>query len=525
MNPHPRALERTLTTGTGDITLLGADLACVTLLSAAGDGGVLWYAMYHQTANEWEEGRGKVVSGSPATLQRVAVWQSSNGDARVNFSAGSKLVFITDSSLTVQCAQQLKRTVRAAAMTNVSLSSGAHHGSSLGGVTLAANDLVLLAGQTTGSENGLYQIKESGAPDRCHELIAGDAACGMIVFVREGTAAGTAFVCSNAADADVVGTDDLVFEHLGANDTSGLVHADGSVAFAADQSLGSHRLTNVATPTTSTDAATKGYVDAVAAGLDWKASVRVATTVNITLSGAQTIDGVSVIAGDRVLVKNQSTGSQNGIYVVAAGSWSRAADADVSAEVTSGLCVTVTEGTANGNKVWALTTDDPITLGTTSLSFSQIGIGTGDVVGPSSATDNALCRYDGTTGKLIQNSGVTLDDNHKLAHKAAYQDIITVSDGSTITVDANLGNKFRVTVGGSRTLAFTNLAVGQMVCLLVKQGGGGSNTLTYPAGVYWPSDEAPSLSTAVGDTDMMGFWKTDSTPVILGVMLAKGFTA
>lgn len=135
--------------------------------------------------------------------------------------------------------------------------------------------------------------------------------------------------------------------------------------------MGSQLITNLATPVSSGDAVTKAYVDAIAEGLDVKASVRVATTVNITLSGAQTIDGVSIIAGDRVLVKNQSTGADNGIYVAAAGAWSRSADANVSAEVTSGMFTFVTEGTAAGNTGWALTTDDPIVLDTTVLVFSQ----------------------------------------------------------------------------------------------------------------------------------------------------------
>lgn len=106
---------------------------------------------------------------------------------------------------------------------------------------------------------------------------------------------------------------------------------------------------------------------------DFKASVRVATTANITLSGTQTIDGVSVIAGDRVLVKNQSTGSQNGIYICDAGAWPRSADADSSSEVTAGMFIPVAEGSTNGDTFWLLTTNDPITLGTTSLTFAQIG--------------------------------------------------------------------------------------------------------------------------------------------------------
>lgn len=149
---------------------------------------------------------------------------------------------------------------------------------------------------------------------------------------------------------------------------------DGSVAFTADQSMGSHKLTSVTDPSSAQDAATKAYVDAAVAGnRDFKDSVRVATTADITLSGTQTIDGVSVVAGNRVLVKNQSTAADNGIYVCASGSWSRSTDADASAEVTAGMVLPVTEGTTNGDKLFMLTTNDTITLGSTALTFSAYG--------------------------------------------------------------------------------------------------------------------------------------------------------
>jgi len=131
--------------------------------------------------------------------------------------------------------------------------------------------------------------------------------------------------------------------------------------------------TNFGDGVSAQDLVTKAQLDAAFQGVrDFKESARAATTGNITLSGTQTIDGVSLIAGDRVLVKNQTTASANGIYVVAAGAWSRAADADTDAEVTAGLWLSVTEGTVNGDCLFMLTTDDPIVVGTTALVFTKI---------------------------------------------------------------------------------------------------------------------------------------------------------
>ena len=175
--------------------------------------------------------------------------------------------------------------------------------------------------------------------------------------------------------------------------------------------LNNQRATAAADPSAATDLATKQYVDNVARGLDWKNSVRAATTANITLSGTQTIDGVALAAGDRVLVKDQTTGSANGIYDVAAGAWSRSADADTNAEVTSGMAVTVTEGTVNGDKVFVLTTNDPITLGTTALVFSQLGGGTGKTAGAGLTEDGTSYNVGAGAGISVAADSVGIDTN------------------------------------------------------------------------------------------------------------------
>jgi hypothetical protein len=103
--------------------------------------------------------------------------------------------------------------------------------------------------------------------------------------------------------------------------------------------------------------------------VDPHAAVRAATTANITLSGEQTIDGVAVVAGDRVLVKDQTTGSQNGVYVAASGAWARAADMDTTGEIVHGTFVAVIEGTSHEGQSWIVTTDGTITIGTTATTW------------------------------------------------------------------------------------------------------------------------------------------------------------
>lgn len=207
-------------------------------------------------------------------------------------------------------------------------------------------------------------------------------------------------------------------------------------------SMNNQKITNLADPTSGKDAVTKDYADNLRAGLLVKDPVRVATTANITLSGTQTIDGVAVVVGDRVLVKNQTTASQNGVYVVASGAWSRSMDADTSSEVKAGLCVWVNEGTTNGDSRWVLTTNDPITLDTTALTFTKDFQASDIVAGAGLTKSGNQLDVVGTANRITVNA-----DNIDIASNYAGQTSITTV--GTISTGTWQGTAVGVAYGGT----------------------------------------------------------------------------
>lgn len=150
-------------------------------------------------------------------------------------------------------------------------------------------------------------------------------------------------------------------------------------------------------PTEALHAATKQYVDSVVQGLDVKSSVRVATTGDISLAGLIEVDGVTLKAGDRVLVKEQTDARQNGIYVVQEGPWTRAIDADSSAKVSSGLFTFVEEGNTNSDSGFVLITDTDIVLNVTELRFSQFS-GAGQIIAGTGLAKDGNTIYLATSG-------------------------------------------------------------------------------------------------------------------------------
>ena len=191
-------------------------------------------------------------------------------------------------------------------------------------------------------------------------------------------------------------------------------------------------LTLHADPTEAMHAATKQYVDNVIQGLDVKESVRVATTENLPqLSGLLVVDGVQLVAGDRVLVKNQTDKRQNGIYVAQAGAWSRSQDANVSRSITSGLFTFVEEGTVNANGGYVLTTDGPIVLGVTELEFTQFS-GAGQVITGVGLAKNGNTLYLTNTGVAAGTyTKVTVDAQGRVTQATG----LSVSDLPELTWD------------------------------------------------------------------------------------------
>lgn len=139
-----------------------------------------------------------------------------------------------------------------------------------------------------------------------------------------------------------------------------------------DLDMHTNRVTDTSDPVVDTDAATKRYVDIELRKLDWKHSVRVASTGNVNLAApGAAIDGVALVIGDRFLAWQQTLGAENGIYVWngAAVPATRSLDADENTEVTSQMLVPVSEGTVNADRSFRLITNDPITVGVTPLVF------------------------------------------------------------------------------------------------------------------------------------------------------------
>ena len=327
-----------------------------------------------------------------------------------------------------------------------------YYGTGTGGVGGSATAVIPIAG--SGAYVDLSTAQTIGGAKTFTDTIVGSITGNAGTATKWATARnlsltgdGTATLSSVDGSADVSGALTLAtvnsnvgtFTKLTVNG-KGLVTAASAAVLAdlgattADFSMNNYKITNLANPVSDQDAATKYYVDSVAQGLDVKASVIAATTGNITLSGAQTIDGVSIVAGDRVLVKNQSAPAENGIYVAASGAWTRAPDADTWDELRSAFTF-VEQGSTLADTGWVCTVNAGGTLGTTAVTWSQFS----------------------GAGSYVAGTGLTLSGNEfSITNTAvAAGSYGSASQVATFTVNA----QGQLTAAASTTIAIANTQV------------------------------------------------------------------
>jgi phage-related tail fiber protein len=270
---------------------------------------------------------GHSVAVSEGTISADTVWQLTNNGAIVLDTTG--LVY---AQIVPEVDLGMKPSVRAATVVNGTLATAFDNGQVIDGVTLVTGNRILLKNQTTGQENGIYIVQASGAPVRAPDYnTSAKSDSGHLVAVSEGTVNADSIWQLTTNAAITLGTTPLVY-----------------VQVAPEVNQGT------------------------------KAPVDVATVANGTLATAfangQTVDGVALVTGDRILLKNQTSADENGIYIVqAAGAPVRAPDMNSSAKVISGHLVPVSEGDVNADSVWQLTTNAAITLDTTGLAYARVG--------------------------------------------------------------------------------------------------------------------------------------------------------
>ena len=366
----------------------------------------------------------------------------------------------------------------------------------IGSIQTASQGAITTVGTLTGLTVGGDATIADGANDfdiASHDGTNGLKLGGVLVTttsaelnVLDGSTAGTA-VASKALVVDANKDINLGSGDITATNVTGTLQTatqtnvtsvgtlDGlAVSGSQTVTMGSNRITNVADPSQAQDAATKSYVDAVKTGLDVKDSVRVATTAAGTLAtsfaNGSTVDGVTLVTGDRILLKNQATASDNGIYTVAAsGAPTRATDYDADAEVSGGSFCFVEEGTTNADSGWVVSTNGDITVGSTSIDYAQFS-GAGQITAGSGMTKT------GNTLDVVGGNGITANAN-SMQIDTTWAGQAAITTVGTIASGAWQGDTIAAEHGGSGISSYSSgdmmYATGATTISKLSKGTGG----------------------------------------------------
>ena len=264
-------------------------------------------------------------------------------------------------------------------------------------------------------------------------VISDETGTGALVFANTPTLVTPVLGAATATSITATSGNMVINAAAGNNNVNLVPTGTGTV------DVGSKRITSLAEPTADSDAATKYYVDAARSGLDIKNSVKVATTANITLSNTQTIDGVALSVGDRVLVKDQSSAVQNGVYVVASGSWTRATDADAPAELNPGTFVFVEQGTVNSDTGFVVTSDGALTIGTDAINWTLFSTSGTLIAGAGLSKNGYTLEVNVANGIEVSSDNVQLASSVAgagLTYSSGVLNVVGTADRITVNADS-----------------------------------------------------------------------------------------
>ena len=457
-------------------------------------------------------GSGDVVGPASATNNNLALFDGGTGK------------LIKDSLVTIDDIVG-RTTVRAATTGNITIATALNNADTLDGVTLATGDLVLVKDQSSPQENGIYVVGVS--PARSTQFDTYNEHPGVLVAVQEGSVnADSLWLCTSNKGGTINSTALAFSQQAGPSTAAGRSLLAAADAAAQKTLLSLENVTNTSDANKPVSTAQRAAVNRV--------RVRVATTANITiatdLNNGDTIDGVVLADGDMVLVKDQSSPADNGVYMVA-GSPARATEFAAYND-HPGTYLAVEEGTANADTTWLCTSNRGGTIGATALAFSQQG-GPSTTVGRSLLNaSTALAAFDAikqsatesATGVVelatVNEAGTGTDANRAVTPAGLFPAFTDIASAATTDLGTVTSSKVRIT-GTTTITAFGTIAAGitkyiRFAGALTLTHNATSLILPGAANITTAADDAAiAISLGSGNWIVVAYLRASGLPVII----------